>query len=356
MSNAPISSNSTASQGLTALSTRLPDRWSLLPARKEPDFGNYRPDAVMEVRAPDGGRAILLVEAKSRVTAQQAANLAPRLAAAAKQAPGATALLITRFASSTTQQRLREAGVAYLDLTGNVRIALDRPALLIETQGASKDPEPPQRGVKSLKGAIGARLVRALCDWRPPVGVRELARRAGADPGYATRVLGLLREEDVIRRDSGGIVADVNWRELLQRWARDYQVAKTNRAVPYLAPRGLDWFRSRLASYSGRWALTGSSAVPGAASTAPDRLASCYVDAAERAAKELDLRPAEAGANVLLLEPFDQVIWERSREAGLKSVAISQCAVDLLTGTGREPSEAEALMAWMGRNEDAWRT
>jgi len=357
MSNILISSNSTASQGLTALSTHLPDRWSLLPARKEPDFGRYRPDAVMEVRAPDGARAILLVEAKSRVTAQQAASLAPRLAAAAEQAPGATALLITRFASSTTQQRLREAGVSYLDLTGNVRVALDRPALLIETQGANKDPEPPERGVKSLKGAKGARLVRALCDWRPPVGVRELARRAGADPGYTTRVLRLLREEDVIRRDTDGVVADVNWRDLLQRWARDYQVAKTNLVVPYLAPRGLDWFKSRLASYSGPWALTGSLAVPGAASTAPGRLASCYVDAPKRAAEELDLRPAEAGANVLLLEPFDQVIWERTREeAGLKSVAISQCAVDLMTGTGREPSEAGALMDWMGRNEDAWRT
>ena len=40
----------------------------------------------------------------------------------------------------------------------------------------------------------------------------------------------------------------------------------------------------------------------------------------------------------------------------LKTVAISQCAVDLITGTGREPSEAEGLMDWMARNEDAWRT
>src|SRR5204863_9708086 len=134
-------------------------------------------------------------------------------------------------ASSTTQQRLREAGVAYLDLTGNVCIALDRPALLIQTQGASKDPEPPQRGVKSLKGAKGARLVRALCDWRPPVGVRELARRAGANPGYVTRVLQLLRDEDIVTKDADGTVIDVNWRDLLQRWAQDYQVAKANRAV-----------------------------------------------------------------------------------------------------------------------------
>src|SRR5437016_6365542 len=52
--------------------------------------------------------------------------------------------------------------------------------------------------------------------------------------------------------------------------------------------------------------------------------------------------PCRDGANVLLLEPFDEVVWERTRdEAGLIRVAVSQCAVDLLTGTGREPAEAE---------------
>ncbi len=357
MSNIPVSSNSTASLGLESLSTRLPNRWSLLPARKEPDFGNYRPDALVEVRAPDGSRGLLMVEAKSSVTAQQAANLATRLVAAAEQTPGVTPLLITRFASSTAQQRLREAGVSYLDLTGNIRIALERPALLIQTEGADRDPMPTKRGIKSLKGAKGGRLVRGLCDWRPPVGVRELARRAEANPGYVTRVLQLLRDEDIITKDADGTVIDVNWRDLLQRWAQDYQVAKANRAVPYLAARGLDWFKSRLASYRGRWALTGSLAVPSDASTVPGRLASCYVDVAERAGDELDLRPAATGANVLLLEPFDEFIWERTRdESGLKTVAMSQCAVDLITGTGREPSEAEGLMDWMARNEDAWRT
>ena len=88
MSNIPVSSNSTASLGLESLSTRLPNRWSLLPARKEPDFGNYRPDALVEVRAPDGSRGLLMVEAKSSVTAQQAANLATRLVAAARTRTG----------------------------------------------------------------------------------------------------------------------------------------------------------------------------------------------------------------------------------------------------------------------------
>jgi hypothetical protein len=355
MRNMPLSDNTLLARGLKALSARFPQRWSIVPARSTPRLANYRPDAVLEVRAPDGRRAILLVEVKSRLTAQQAAALGPRLSEAASRSRVAGALLVAPFVGVLARDRLRKAGVSYFDLAGNARLALERPALLIETQGADKEPSPPKRGIKSLKGAKAARLVRALCDWRSPIGVRELARRAGTDPGYTTRVLDLLEESDVIRR-SDGKVADVNWQDLLRRWTQDYDVGKTNRAVPYLAPRGLEGFTSRLGNYRGKWALTGSLAVPRAASISPARLASCYVDDPERTADKLQLRRTDVGANVLLLEPFDSVVWERTRqEAGLACVAVSQCAADLLTGPGREPAEADALFAWMARNEDAWR-
>lgn len=310
----------------------------------------------MQISAPDGSRALLLVEAKKQLTAQLAADLGPRLAAAAAEARVGGALLITRFASPLTRDRLRQAGISYYDLTGNARITLDRPAVLIETQGDDKDPNPPRRPVKSLKGAKAGRLIRALCDWRPPVGVRQLARRAGVDPGYTTRVLSLLEEDDVIRRDSSGKVTEVRWQDLLRRWAQDYQVVKSNLTVSYLAPRGLDAFIAGLRSYDGRWALTGSLAVPAAASIAPARVATCYANDPTGAAKTLDLRQTDSSANVLLLEPFDKVVWERTRsEAGLAYVAVSQCVVDLLTGTGREPSQGESVLTWMAENEDAWR-
>jgi hypothetical protein len=51
----------------------------------------------------------------------------------------------------------------------------------------------------------------------------------------------------------------------------------------------------------------------------------------------LELRSSDSGANVIVAEPFDR-------------------AADLLIGPGRGPAEAEALMSWMERNQDAWRT
>jgi hypothetical protein len=68
-------------------------------------------------------------------------------------------------------------------------------------------------------------------------------------------------------------------------------------------------------------------------------------------------RPTEAGANVILAEPFDPVVYERNRELdGITYAAPSQDAVDLVTSPGRGPSEAEELMQWMARNEGDWRS
>jgi hypothetical protein len=343
-------------EGLERIRASLPETWKLTETIPEPCLSGIQPDGLINLQAPDGTSAEVLIEAKQRLSAQVAADLGPRLADAMARTKAAGAVVIAPFLSRMSRERLAQAGVSYLDLSGNARIVLNRPAVLIESQGAEKDPNPPERSIRSLKGGKAARIVRALCDWFPPVGVRELAGRAGADPGYTSRVLSLLEKEDVIGRQPRGDVTQVKWQDLLRRWTQDYQVTKTNRAVPFLAPRGVDSLISRLQSAKSRYAVTGSFAVPVQAAVAPSRLLSCYVDDPERAAVEFDLRPTERGANVLLLEPFDSVVWERKRsENGRTAVALSQCVADLLAGTGREPVEAEALTSWMERNQDAWR-
>lgn len=356
MRNTTYSDNAILECGLDSLRERLPAQWIVILASREPRGEDYRPDALLQVRAPDGTTTTIVVEAKEAVSAAGAAALAPRLNRAARQNDAAGTLLVTSYLSPLARERLNAGGVSYLDLTGNARIALDRPALFIDSRGADRDPAPPRRESRSLKGGSAARIVRALCDWKPPVGVRELARRAATDPGYVTRILALLQREDIISRDKKGGVAMVEWKDLLKRWAQDYAVNRTNRTTAYLEPRSIDALLTRFAEYKGKWAVTGSRAVPRAASTAITRTISCYVERPEQAAVALGLRVAESGANVLLLRPFDSVIWERTRKAGnMTRVAVTQCAIDLLTGSGREPSEGEALLLWMERNQSAWR-
>jgi len=355
MRNTTYLGNSLLDDAVEWLRSRLPEGWRLTLSSERRQ--GLRGDARLTVRGPDGATGRLIVEVKRRMSPRQAAEAVAGLRGVAGRKRAKGVLLVSDYLSEFSRKRLRTGGVNYLDLTGNSWIALDRPGLLIDTQGSDQDPSPPRRGIRSLKGPKAARIVRGLCDRRPPIGVRELARLTKSNPGYVSRVIDFLVSEDLVQRDRDGQVTGTNWQELILRWSKDYSLTKANRAVPCLAARGLNVVIDRLPVYEKPYALTGSVAVPMEASIASSRLLACYVDNPQQAAGILDLRLAETGANVLLLEPFDRVVYDRTRtEDGLVKVALSQCAVDLLTGAGRGPSEADALLAWMAKNEDAWRT
>jgi hypothetical protein len=102
--------------------------------------------------------------------------------------------------------------------------------------------------------------------------------------------------------------------------------------------------------------VTGSFAAARRAPVAPPALLVCYVDAPIGVAEKTGLMRAGQTGNVYLCEPLDAVVFERSwTEEDVSFAALSQVAVDCLTGPDRMPSEGEALLEWMAANEDAWR-
>ncbi len=338
------------------LAASLPGGWQISVGKPD-ETRSFQADTLLVIRSPDGTAATMIVEAKRSVTPRQAAEVARRLGKAITEQKLAGAILISEYISGLSRERLKKEGVGYIDLTGNRRIALETPGLLIETNGAESDPSPPDRAIRSLKGAKAARIVRALCDTFPPLGVRELARMVNANPGYTSRVLDFLYTEDLIERGERGEVVDTSWEDLIRRWSQDYSFTDTNRVMTYLAPRGLEYLSTRLLSYEGQFALTGSFAVPAEASIVAGRLMACYVRDMEGAADHLQVRLAETGANVLLVEAFDRLVFDRVRlDDGMEKVALSQCVVDLLTSGGRGPAEADALIEWMQGNEKRWRS
>jgi hypothetical protein len=106
----------------------------------------------------------------------------------------------------------------------------------------------------------------------------------------------------------------------------------------------------------GGYCITGSLAASRRAPVAPSRLGAIYTGNPGALADSLGLQPADAGANILLLEPYDGVVFERTwSEDGLTFAALSQVAADLLTSPGRGPSEGEALLRWMSEHVEGWR-
>jgi hypothetical protein len=228
--------------------------------------------------------------------------------------------------------------------------------LFIEATGAQASPWPEDRPLRSLKGPAAGRVVRALCDFKPPYGIRELADRAEISAPTVTRVVGFLDREAIVQREPRGPVLTVDWNALIRRWVQDYSLTESNRTATLLEPRGLPALLERLRGWRD-YALTGSVAASSVAPAAPARLAVVYVRSIGEAAEALRLRQTEAGANVVLAEPFDLVVFERTQQRdGLTSAALSQVAADLLTSPGRGPSEAEELIGWMSQHEDAWRS
>jgi hypothetical protein len=123
-----------------------------------------------------------------------------------------------------------------------------------------------------------------------------------------------------------------------------------NDAQPYLAARGA---KDALAGLAGlpammRAAVTGSFAAVRLSPVAAPALLAVYCGDVEAVAIALRLIPADQGSNVVLLRPFDRIVWEGTREEeGVRYVAPSQAAVDCLTGNGRLPAEGESLVEWL---------
>jgi hypothetical protein len=314
---------------------------------------NSAADGRVAIAAPDGRRAVVLVEARRSLDPRGASELARRLGT---DLPGETVIVVSPYLAAGVRDRLKASGLGYVDFTGNARLTLSSPGLHLETAGADSDPNPSLRPTRSLRGPKAGRVIRVLCDSREPGGVRDLAGKTGLDPGYVSRILALLDREDLVERDRRGRILKVEWERLLRRWAQEVPFESRGQASSYLEPRGLPALLERLPRSRMRYVIAGSLAASRLAPIAPPRLATLYVESLDRAAGEWSLRPAEAGGNVVLVLPTDDWVFAGAEEIeAIQYAAPSQVAADLLTGPGRGPAEAEELLRWMTANEEKWR-
>ncbi len=356
MWNGEISGTELVREVVSRLQGVLPASWQLAVAEQEPRaVGPDRglPDASLELRSPEGGSARLILECKRRLEP----NLVQAAIRQAKHFDGLAAVLLAApYLSPRSRQLAVEGGANYLDLTGNVRLRLERPAVFIQLAGAQENPSNETRPLGSLKGPAAARVVRAVCDHLPPYGVRELAQRAEASQASTSRVAELLSREALLQKDPRGRITAVDWPKVLERWSEDYHVLKSHRSVTALEPRGLAALPAKLKTLAVRHAVTGSLAAVRMAPAAPARLAMVFVEDIKAALAALELHPTDAGQNVILLQPSDGFVFAGAKSLdGLVCAAPSQVAADLLTSPGRGPEEAKVLIEWMKEHERAWR-
>ncbi|MDB5058455.1 MAG: hypothetical protein JWO59_1927 [Chloroflexi bacterium] len=335
-----------------AVRTRLPSSWTLESITSK-FIGAPAVDAVWELRGPDNSVTHLNVDAVKQLEPGQVERVLNRLT---HLPPPGLPFVSASFLSPRTRELLANASVSYVDATGNLRLQVDAPAVYIETAGATSDPWRDNRSIRSLKGPAAGRAVRALSDFRPPYGIVELAKRSKTPPSSISRVASFLDREALLTRTSRGTVTDVAWPRLIHRWTQDYSLQGSNRVVTALEPRGHDALLEKLRGADWPYAVTASLAANVVAPYAAARLAVVYVADFAQAVDLLRVRPVDAGTNLLLVEPYDPVVFDRTTvHDGVTYAALSQVAADLLTSPGRGPAEGEELVRWMEEHEDRWR-
>jgi hypothetical protein len=265
---------------------------------------------------------------------------------------------------------LRDEDISYLDLTGNASIAINYPSIRIRTHGATKAPksltadEPAASRTITFAGVQAGRVVRFLADRRPPYQARQIADATEVSLPWVSRLLGQLEDQLLIRR-KGRTIVDVRWPEILRARAETYDLLRHNPYVSTVAINGEAAVLAELAEELrthddlDKIAVTGPYAARAIAPYAVGGQLMLYVEAGPHTpdewADKLGLMRADGG-NVLLLRAHDTVVFEGIRKVdGIPHVALSQLALDSLSGPGRMPAEAEKLLSYMADHEQDWR-
>jgi hypothetical protein len=323
----------------------------------------------VEVRSDgDSTYAELLVDLKIDVSPRTVEeNLLPKLDLVQQVTAFTTLLVMAPWISPRTQRILRDHGISYLDLTGNVSLRVPRPAIAVYTQGATRAPRTAAPlGVKAtLAGPKVSRLVRLLVDIAPPYRAGELAEAARLSLPYVSRLLDTLENQLLIRRE-GRVITDVDWPNLLRARAEQVNLLRHNSYVGMLAPNGLSQVWKALRDLQKhhpvgqRIVLTGPYAARAVAPLAAGGQLMLYAPPGANSADDigdaLGLLRVREGADVILLHAHDEVVFERTMVVDdIRQVALSQLVLDSLSGPGRMPAEGEAVLQYMTEREQQWR-
>jgi hypothetical protein len=257
----PVRESDVVRRALDEVRSTLPGRWTL-GVEEEARRGQVAFDALVTLESPDGAQVVLAVDAKRTLSTREIANALEQLQRLIDRASDASLLpmVVARYLSPPTRERLEQKGVAYANATGNVRIEIDRPAFSLRSTGEDRDPwRGPGRPRNTLKGAAAARVVRALVDFVPPYTVPELVKRSRASTGATYRVVKLLEEEELLERKPRGPIERVLWRRLIERWSEDDGFMRSEVVQRFLFPRGVERVPEALrAAGELRYVLTGS--------------------------------------------------------------------------------------------------
>ena len=259
-------------------------------------------------------------------------------------------LLAVPYMGEAGQERCVQAGLPWLDLSGNARIIV--PGIFHQNLGHPNRFRRPGRP-ESAFGPKGSRLARHLL-MEPSGSVRQrgIAARAGLDEGHVSRVVGKLLEAGLVKRNSDGIrAADPG--ALLDAWREEYRFDRHDVIRGHISVGGgesLTRFLAEVLSRAGvPYAATALAAAWLWTRHAGFRLSTLYLPSPPSEALRRDLRFREEprGANTWLVVPNDQGVLDGAESVDdVRCVHPVQAYLDLKDHPERS-TEAAAVIRQM---------
>jgi hypothetical protein len=306
-------------------------------------WGSEHPDMVARMQV-GGEEQRILIEAKMSAEPRHLRRTISQLQQYVQRFSSAYGVIVVPSISERGGKLCEEEGVGYVDLQGNASIKFN--GIFIRTVAAKSGKR--QRGrTKTLFAPVSTRFVRALLTeperhWK----LQELAAETHMSLGQAHKVKQALLDQEFIVMDRQRRLCVKEPSSLLEAWRETYRYGQNN-ILSLFSLEKLPTIEEKVRQYCEtkkvRYALTLFSGASKLAPFVRYSVVACYVIGdVEDLMQEVQLKPVESGANILLLSPYDLGVFYGLQEAqGYKIASTVQLYLDLYSYGGRGREQAE---------------
>lgn len=304
------------------------------------------PDIVIEV-----GNRKFFVEYKSSSQLVSIASGIERLKHLSANSR-AIRLLAVPFMGESGMRKCEEAGISWLDLSGNAEIKA--PGLRVHVRG--KENKFKSRGRKENPFAFkSSRITRRLLSspekkWTQ----RELSESTGLGEGFVSRIVKTLEAQKLIDRGADNKISLAKPALLLDAWRQGYDFDKHKIIKGHVAGRSGEDVQIKISHafrrYSVEHAATGLGAAWLYAKFAAFRTVSFYLKQwpGDERLKDIGFRETTSGANVWLILPKDPDVFYDTRVIdNIPAVDKIQVWLDLKSHPERSEEAADELRKTM---------
>lgn len=307
------------------------------------DSRTFRPDLVVKV----GGFNFIL-EFKSIHQVGAVASAIKQLQRYETIVENAIPLVVVPFMDEAGMKHCKEAGVSWLDLSGNADVKA--PGLRLYVRGEKNKYKRPGRKENPFSPK-SSRIARRLL-YRPEERLtqRELTESTGLSEGLVSRVVRELEKQFLVSRDENNCLQAYEPPLLLDAWAQGYDFSKHELIRGHVAARSGEEVQHKLnvafSNSSVGYAATGLGAAWLYSHFAGFRISSFYLREwpEDQVLDSIGFREVEQGANVWLLLPKDEdIFFDVKPVEGIPCVHPIQVWLDLKAHPERSEEAAEEL-------------